>query len=308
MAFGANLKRERELRGISLEEISKATKISVRLLNAIEMDRYDVLPEGIFRKSFIKNYAGYLGMNEDKVLQEYLVATQTTLPPPEEKISGGRSRFTPRKHYLRWAIKGLIALLLAGVIYWYFFRSGERNKPESANGVARPSVGSVPVQQRPSPGASDASSSSTASSKAPPTPQSPPTSSSSTGPELRVLGELAKKPKPPAAMSQRSNSIPPESPVSSGTQPPELILGISATEECWLSVSAGNAALYAGVLEPEQNKNFPIQKPLRLTFGNAGGVKLSVNGKPLTAIGKLGEVRVLEINPENYQQYLAVTQ
>jgi cytoskeletal protein RodZ len=293
-----------------LEEISKATKISVRLLNAIEMDRYDVLPEGIFRKSFIKNYAGYLGMNEDKVLQEYLVATQTTLPPPEEKVGGSRILFNPQRHYLRWAIQGLIALLLAGVIYWYFFRSREKNKQEFVSGVGRSSVPGLSVQHRPSPDASDASSPSKSSPKTGPPlgSQSPSTSSGSTGPELRVLGELARKPEPPAVVPQPSNSVPRENPAPSTSQPGELILGISATEECWLSVSAGSAPLYAGVLEPEQNKRFPIQKPLRLTFGNAGGVKLSVNGKPLAAIGKLGEVRVLEIAPENYQQYLAVTQ
>src|SRR5207249_4090151 len=77
MSFGANLKRERELRGISLEEIAEATKISVRLLAAIESDRQELLSGGIFRKSFIKSYARYLGMNEEKVLQEYGLTTET---------------------------------------------------------------------------------------------------------------------------------------------------------------------------------------------------------------------------------------
>ena len=88
MSFGANLKRERELRGISLEEIAKATKISVRLLAAIESDRHDLLPGGVFRTSFIKSYARYLGMNEEKVLQEYCLTTETVPPPSltEEKF------------------------------------------------------------------------------------------------------------------------------------------------------------------------------------------------------------------------------
>jgi cytoskeletal protein RodZ len=49
VSFGVSLKRERELRGISLAEIAKTTKISVRLLEAIEKDRFDILPEGVFR-------------------------------------------------------------------------------------------------------------------------------------------------------------------------------------------------------------------------------------------------------------------
>ena len=44
MSFGQNLRRERELRGISLHEIAEATKISARFLQALEQDRLDVLP------------------------------------------------------------------------------------------------------------------------------------------------------------------------------------------------------------------------------------------------------------------------
>ena len=76
MSFGVSLKRERELRGVSLAEIAKTTKISVRLLEAIEEDRYDILPEGVFRKSFIKSYAKYLGMNEDQILNKYVLEVQ----------------------------------------------------------------------------------------------------------------------------------------------------------------------------------------------------------------------------------------
>ena len=62
------------------------------------------------------------------------------------------------------------------------------------------------------------------------------------------------------------------------------------------------------LLEPEEVKRFSLQKPLKLTFGNAGGVKLSVNGKPMTAIGRSGEVQSLEIDSTTYQRYLAVAQ
>ena len=94
MSFGVSLKRERELRGISLAEISKATKISVRLLEAIEKNRFDILPEGVFRKSFIKSYAKYLGMNEEQILHEYDLEVQPS-PPSQaaEKPSAGLREF-----------------------------------------------------------------------------------------------------------------------------------------------------------------------------------------------------------------------
>ena len=59
-SFGERLKRERELRGIKLPEIAEATKISVRFLEALETDRFDLLPGGIFRRSFVKAYADHV--------------------------------------------------------------------------------------------------------------------------------------------------------------------------------------------------------------------------------------------------------
>lgn len=307
MAFGANLKRERELRAISLEEISKTTKISVRLLTAIEMDRYDIFPEGIFRKSFIKSYAKYLGMNEDKVLQEYLLATQAASPPSaEDKPTRSKSYLEPPGK-TRWIIPGLAVLLVVGAIYWYFIGSARREK------VQTNATSVLPAQGLSSGTSSQTAASPLSNTAAPntggavaPVPASPPASSSGT--QLKVLGELAKKPEPVPATPQNSTPGVPHNPALPSAQSAELMLGIDATAKCWLTVNAGNASLHSGLLQPGESRKFAIQKPLTLTFGNAGGVRLSVNGKPLVSLGKPGEVRVLEINPDNYQRYLASTQ
>ena len=86
------------------------------------------------------------------------------------------------------------------------------------------------------------------------------------------------------------------------------MLGIDATQDCWLSVSSRDSALYSGKLEPKESKKFSLQRPLKLTVGNAGGVRLSINGKPFAALGKSGEVRMIEITPQNYPAYLATGQ
>lgn len=75
-SFGARLKRERELRGIGLQEIAKASKISTRLLEAIESDKYDILPGGVFNRGFIRSYARHLGLNEEDVINDYLQSLQ----------------------------------------------------------------------------------------------------------------------------------------------------------------------------------------------------------------------------------------
>jgi cytoskeleton protein RodZ len=298
MAFGASLKRERELRGISLEEISKATRISIRFLDAIEMDRYDIFPEGIFRKSFIKSYAQYLGMNEDKVLQEYILATQAAPnPSAEEKPSGYRSSLKPPNN-VRWVIAGLLALLMVGAICWHFAVSSENEHGRTVESGSRTAPSASPMQGLPSPTSSQPAANAPVQNSAL-RPKSP------SGSQLKVLGELAKKPEVAPAGSQPSAPIVPAvTPLGSAST--ELTLGIHATTECWISVSSGDSPLYSGLLESEEVKRFSMQKPLKLTLGNAGGVKLSVNGKPLAAVGKPGEVQALEISPENYQRYLAV--
>lgn len=69
--LGEELKRRREALGLSLTEISDATRIGTRFLKAIEADEYAVLPEGIYARSFVKAYARHVRMNEDEAVSMY---------------------------------------------------------------------------------------------------------------------------------------------------------------------------------------------------------------------------------------------
>ncbi len=70
-SLGEYLKKEREKRNIELKDISKKTRISVRLLHALENDDKSILPGGTFNKGFLKAYAKYLGLDETEVLTKY---------------------------------------------------------------------------------------------------------------------------------------------------------------------------------------------------------------------------------------------
>ncbi len=69
--LGQFLRREREFRGISQEELCKATRINTMILGAIEEDRMDDLPKGTFVKGFLRSYAQHIGLNADEVLLRY---------------------------------------------------------------------------------------------------------------------------------------------------------------------------------------------------------------------------------------------
>jgi cytoskeleton protein RodZ len=90
-SFGENLRRERELRGITLREIAESTKISVRFLQALEDDRVDVLPGGLFPRAFVKQYALFLGLDPERAVADFLLQhgrpepDVRRLPPPPRR-------------------------------------------------------------------------------------------------------------------------------------------------------------------------------------------------------------------------------
>ncbi len=83
-SFGENLRRERELRGVGLREIAEATKISVRFLKALEEDRFDLLPGGLFPKAFVRQYARHLGLDAERYVAEflYIAGERPAVSPP----------------------------------------------------------------------------------------------------------------------------------------------------------------------------------------------------------------------------------
>ena len=71
-SFGETLRRERELRQISLREISEATKINLRYLDALERDDFRHLPGGVFNKGFVRAYAQFIGIDPESMVTAYL--------------------------------------------------------------------------------------------------------------------------------------------------------------------------------------------------------------------------------------------
>src|SRR5260370_6288608 len=81
-AFGERLRREREMRGITLDEISESTKISRRHLESLEREDFDSLPGGIFNKGFVRSYARFLGLDEDQAVSRHSAAHNKQPFPP----------------------------------------------------------------------------------------------------------------------------------------------------------------------------------------------------------------------------------
>ena len=92
--FGERLKRERELREVSLEEITTATRIGPHFLEALENEEWSKLPGGVFNRGFVRSIARYLGLDEEAFLAEYDVAFKEQIPPMTKAMRRTR-RATP---------------------------------------------------------------------------------------------------------------------------------------------------------------------------------------------------------------------
>jgi hypothetical protein len=80
-----------------------------------------------------------------------------------------------------------------------------------------------------------------------------------------------------------------------------VVLNLSATEKTWLSISSEGKRLFSGFLEPSQTKTLTGLDAARMTVGNAGGIEVRLNGKPIGPIGKSGQVRTVVFTPDNFE-------
>ena len=96
--FGETLKRERELREISLRQVSEATKIALRYLEALEENRFDALPGVLFNKGFIRAYSAYIGLDGEAMVDSYLQEMGVRQPGSESRVP---TRSTPDRKSTR---------------------------------------------------------------------------------------------------------------------------------------------------------------------------------------------------------------
>ena len=128
LGFGEELRRERQIRGISLEEISSATKISVRLLDALERGDVKNLPAPAFTRGFIRAYSTHLGIDADEKVNAYL----SDLNDPHDSVAPKRTR--PRSRFWRGrGNAGLMVAFVTGVLLVLgFIANPQRHEREHA--------------------------------------------------------------------------------------------------------------------------------------------------------------------------------
>ncbi len=253
--FGEDLRRARESRGTSLEEVSKATRISVRLLEAIEQERFDQLPGGVFRTSFVRQYAHAAGLDEEQT-----VAAFQRLSPPQEVnlekhfgVEPAKSRikipvdpasfaeevtelYRRNRPLVTSVLSACLALLLSTTVYWAW--------PTDADGDG----GSVAARQS--------------------------------------IGEIAASTAPTDSEATRDEG---------------LQVHLEAIEKVWIRATADGKRVREKTFRSGERKSIEADQSILLLVGNAGGLKLELNGRPMADIGPRGQVRRVKFTPSGMQ-------
>jgi cytoskeleton protein RodZ len=165
--FGERLKREREMREVSMDELTKATRISIRFIEALENEEWEKLPGGVFGRGFVRSIARYLGLDEEALLGEYDLARAEKVQPAPSKTE---ERIPSPPKWIPVAALVFVLLAVVGLFYagrygWrrYAERRATRRSSEAAL-AARPQPGLSPATPVGTDGSSPTSSSSATTS------------------------------------------------------------------------------------------------------------------------------------------------
>jgi cytoskeletal protein RodZ len=145
---GKFLKRERETRSISLEEISNFTKIKEHHLKAIEEDRYEVLPPSLYVKGFLMGYARYLALDPRDIVLQYEKYLKSLIPPEPVEL---QPEAPPKKKVRQWLLLSLAFAIILSTTFFFLYparRPAEKKSQATSVSLISPSPAVQPEANR----------------------------------------------------------------------------------------------------------------------------------------------------------------
>lgn len=239
LTFGEELRRERLIREVSLEEISASTKISIRLLTALESSNLARLPAPVFTRGFIRSYSRHLGLDPDEMVNAYLA----DLAPEKARGAAGAKGGGLRARFLRGrrAAAGTIVVTVTAILLLLGLIARPQRRGEDTAAVA-------------------------------PRPIAPVT-----------FKNVAVSPGPAPTIREEAPA-----------EEPKAATGVTMTldfeQDSWTEVSADGMPIFSGLIRRGSSRQFEARQGFRLTLGNAGGVRVTVDGHALEPLGGAGQV------------------
>ena len=300
---GDTLRRTRLKRNLQLEEISNELKISTRILQAIENDQYDKLPGGVFAKSFVRQYARLLGLDEEEIagrMQQAMGPGEDIQQVPDRPKSGGVAPIQVPKvdewetvgdKRFRWsgwlsALVLVLVMLVCSAVYTWM----QRPKAPAAAQASPPAHSAVQSASAPAPGV-------TAPTPSPVEPAAAP-------PQAVEQKPVEQKPveRNPA---EQNPAEPKPAPAAARVTPPNpdatVHVEITADEAVWVRARADGKYAFSATMEAHTTRTVEGVKEVNLLLGNAGGVTISLNGKPIGPARPKGQIRTIQFTSGGFQ-------
>ncbi len=284
--LGERLKKEREMRGVSLEEIAKATRIHSKFLAALEENDFDALPAPVFVTGFLRSYASHLGVDADSLVAEYEKIKKPAkdyqpLAPKESGMPLISKDEINRNFPLVAAVGGI--LIVAGLLAVFIMRS---SPPRATVAVQKQEEEDLLTQPAEPP-----------SPPAPMAAMEPPSEEAPKAPETAAV----KPAEPPAAKpeSTKPNGKPAEVPAAAKPEPAKpaekpktestqdsaqkgtykYSLALTATEQdVWVYVLIDDTDVRDMYVRSGQTVFLRGNQNFIITTGNSFYLKLKVNG------------------------------
>ena len=316
-SFGERLRREREMRGISLDSIAESTKIGTRLLRALEDEQFELLPGGIFNKGFVRAYAKYLGLNEDEAVADYLVAAGESSLDPRVIAEQNDSRIdrsggdTGNSRAIGFPIIPVLILLIviaAGLGGWRIYRDRVQQRQSKVDALASPvsptSTSAAPTVASDSaiagtnPGQLPADSNPSAAAVNPPGTTAPGSTPASTETKTPVgpgssaaTGSTPAGGTPATPLGSAKSAVPAgtaaqQSPPKTGAPTGEPFeVTVRAKDNAWVSIKSDGKIAVRGIIAPPDVKTVRATDQVVFWTGNAGAVEISFNGQHIALEG-----------------------
>lgn len=267
-SVGSYLRELRTQRGVSLEEISRSTRVLTGYLEALEADEFEALPAPVFTKGFIRAYCQALGVAPDEAFSIFEgrsgdgTVTKPAGPQARPAQASGAAEAARRREAAEnrsrsAVLTGFVMLVVLGVALFavtLWLQPARAPQREDRAAARAPEPPPAPVAE------------------APPAGQPP-------------------RPIPTSAVPA------PAAPALSAAGPPQIV-GLTApyrlvartSELTWMRVRTEDGRTSEENIPAGETREWVSNRAFVLTIGNAGGVALELNGRPVPRLGPSGGV------------------
>ncbi len=277
------------MRGISLDEIMATTKISRRLLQALEDEQFELLPGGIFNKSYVRSYAKCVGINEDEAVVEYLQAAKETLPDTRviahQHASLHSDRRPERSAFPFMPVLVLLVVAAGSLGGWKVYRDRQRGRDQQMPRAASVEQGAPAAMPGNTTGAT---------SGPQPAPQGEPPAPRPSQPQMAATGNASLRTTaiPPVS----STPAPPPAESAAGAQAGASIpfeVTVTPKDSAWVSIKADGNYVVRGIIKLGDVKTIHAHEQVVFYTGNAGAVEVAFDGKNVPVAGGPNQEKVM---------------